>query len=220
MRAAIGALSILLIFASAVPAGAITRRSGYRNIEHPFFARTAISGYFGAGVAVGEFSSPLDGDGNEDSPTFDWSAEIEHFFAPGVSLGLNVTHSSYNDKKLGSELKTNLSTFAGFLRYVIDTGGPVYPYVRFGVGSMQVEFETPEGRDEADHSASIHVGGGGIYMLGDYVSLNAQVTYNFGFTQDSVVGDPIVIDNQNTVQVVGFDVQYWSFAGGISVYFP
>jgi len=209
-----------LICALAVPAGAITRRSSYRASEHPFFARTAVTGYFGTGIAVGEFSSNKDGDGNEDSPAFDWSAEIEHFFAPGLSIGFNITHSSYDDKTYGADLKTNLSTFAGFLRYVIDTGGPAYPFLRLGMGSMEVEFETPDTRDEADHAASLHVGGGGIFMLGDYVSLNAQAMYTFGFTDEAAVGDVIVVDNEQVVQVVGFDVEYWTFAAGVSVYFP
>jgi hypothetical protein len=216
MRAVTGALSFIVICLASTPSAALTRRSS----DHPFFARTAVSGYFGAGVAVGEFASDKDGDGNEESGAFDWSAEIEHFFSPGVSVGFNITHTSYADKDFGDDLKTNLSTFGGFLRYVIDTRGPAYPYMRLGFGSMEVEFETPDARDEADHAGSIHVGGGGIFMLGDYASLNASVLYTFGFTDDVAVGDIIVIDDEEVVQVVGFDVQYWTFAAGVSFYFP
>jgi len=218
MRRKIGALLTagVLTVACAVPSSAITRRS----VDHPFFARTALSGYFGAGVAVGEFSSNKDGDGNEESPAFDWSAEIEHFVYPGLSLGFNISHTSYDDKDLGADLKTNLSIFGGYLRYVIDTGGPAYPFLRFGLGSMEVEFEDPYTRDESDHSASVNVGGGGLFMIGDYVSLNASILYTFGFTDDTIVGDVIEQDGESVVQIVGFDVEYWTFAGGVSVYFP
>jgi hypothetical protein len=216
MRLVAGALSLLIIVISATPSAAIRRHRS----EHPFFARTAVSGYFGAGVAVGEFSSEKDGDGNHESGAFDWSAELEHFFAPGVSVGLNISHTSYDDKDFGGDLQTNIRIFGGFLRYVIETPGPVYPFLRLGVGSMEVEFEDAVSRVESDHSGSLHAGGGAVAMIGDYVSLNASVGYTFGFTDDAVVGDVVVLEDEEVVQVVGFDVQYWTFAAGVSVYFP
>lgn len=219
MRTALTALTLLIILAAADPAAAIRRG----RVDHPFFARTAVSGYFGAGVAVGEFSNEKLG--NHESGAFDWSAEIEHFFAPGISLGFNLTHTSYEDKDFGSILKTNLSSFGGFIRYVIETPGPAYPFLRFGVGSMEVEFEDeldPEFPEivESERSVTVNVGGGGVFMLGDYISLNASVLYTFGFTDDAVVEGIVEVDGEEFLQVVGFDVQYWTFAGGVSVYFP
>lgn len=216
MRHLTGALCLLIIITSALPAAAIRRQRG----EHPFFARTALSAYFGAGVPVGEFSSKKEGEGNEEGGAFDWSAELEHFFAPGLSAGVNLSHTSYDDKTYGGQLKTNLNIFGGFLRYVIQTPGPVYPYVRFGVGSMQVEFETPDRRDKSDRVSSLHTGAGAIAMVGDHVSINGQVVYTFGFSDDAVVGEPYLVGDVRTVDVVGFDVQYWTFSGGVSVYFP
>ena len=193
---------------TADPAEALRR---WRS-EHPFMARTAVSGYLGTGVAVGEFSSDLEGDGNHESGALDWSVEIEHFFAPGFSVGLNVTHTSYDDKDFGEDLKTNISVIGGFLRYVIDAGGPVYPFVRFGFGSMEVEFEDTVERFEADNSGSIHLGGGAVVMVGDHVSLNGSALYTFGNTDEAYLPEFDAI--------VGFDVEYWTFAGGVSVYFP
>jgi hypothetical protein len=219
MRAGLAALTLLIILSAANPAAAIRRG----RIDHPFFARTAVSGYIGGGIAVGEFSNEILG--NHESGAFDWSAEIEHFFAPGVSLGFNITHTSYDDKEYGSVLKTNLSAFGGFLRYVVDTPGPAYPFLRFGVGSMEVEFEDkldPEFPEivESERAVSLSVGGGGVFMVGDYVSLNASVLYTFGFTDEAVVEGIVEVDGEEFIPVVGFDVQYWTFAGGVSVYFP
>jgi hypothetical protein len=205
-----------LIVSAATPSEAIRRQRS----SHPFFQRTALSGFFGVGVAVGEFASEKDGDGRHESGAFDWSAELEHYFAPGLSLGGNISHTTYDDKIFGDALQTNLSIFGVFVRYVVETPGPVYPFVRFGVGSMEVEFEDEFTRDESEHSGSINVGGGALAMLGDYVSLNASAQYTFGFTDDAILDDLIIIDGEETAQRVGFDVQYWTFAAGVSVYFP
>jgi hypothetical protein len=214
MRILTGFLCLVVIIAAASPSQALRRH----RVDHPFYDRAALSGYFGTGVAVGEFSSEKDGDGNHESGAFDWSAEIEYFAAPGLALGLNVSHTSYDDKDF--DIKTNISVFGGFLRYVIETPGPVYPFLRFGFGSMEVEFEDPFTRFEADHAGTINVGGGGIAMLGRHVGVNASLLYTFGFTDDAHVGEPFEEDGETVVEIVGFDVQYWTFAAGVSVYFP
>lgn len=216
MRQIIGALCVLVIVAAATPADAIRRQRS----THPFFARTAVSGYFGSGIAVGEFSSEKLGDGNHESPAFVWSAELEHYFAPGLSIGGNLSHSSWEDKELGAALQTNLRLFGVFLRYVVETPGPVFPFLRFGVGSMEVEFEDELERLEADHSGCIEVGGGAMARLGEHVTLNAAARYTFGFTDDALVDQIIIIDGEETAQRVGFDVQYWTFGAGVSLYFP
>jgi hypothetical protein len=215
MRFATGALCLLIICTVASPSLALRRQTS----THPFFNRTAVTGYFGAGIPVGEFSSEKDGDGNHESGAFDWSAELEYFFGPGVSVGVNLSHTQYEDKTF-SDLMTNVSIFGAFLRYVVETPGPVYPYLRFGVGSMEIEFEDDVYRVEADHSGSVHVGGGGIAMIGDYVSLNGQILYTFGFTDDAIVNELVEIDGEEVYPNVGFDTQYWTFAAGVSVYFP
>jgi hypothetical protein len=216
MRQAIGALCLLFIVTAATPSEAIRRQRS----SHPFFARTAVSGFFGPGVAVGEFSSSKDGDGRQDSPAFVWSAEIEHYFAPGLSIGGDLSHSSWDDKLYGDALKTNLRMFGVFVRYVVETPGPVYPFFRFGAGSMEVEFENETERVEADHAGSINVGGGAMARLGDYLTLNASARYTFGFTDDALLEEAVIIDGEETAQRVGFDVQYWTFNAGVSVYFP
>jgi hypothetical protein len=215
MRILAGFLCLVVVVSSASPSLALRRQ----RVDHPFYDRAALSVYLGAGVAVGEFSSDKDGDGNHESGAFDWSAEIEYFATPGFSLGLNVTHSTWDDKDL--PLETNISAFGGFLRYVIDTPGPVYPFLRFGIESMEVEFEDAFERFESEHAGAINVGGGGIAMLGRYVSLNASLLYTHGFTDDAQVGDAYEDeDGTLVVEIVGFDVQYWTFAAGVSVYFP
>lgn len=213
MRTSIGALLAALLLTAAVPASALTRYSS----SHPFFARTAVSGIFGVGVPVGEFSSSRNGDGNHKAGAFDWSAEIEHYFMPGLSLGVALSHTTYTDKTYG-DLKTNLSLFGAFLRYVIDTGGPAYPFMRVGAGTVEVKFEDPTTRSESDHAGTVQVGGGGLFMLGRNVSIDASAMYTFGFTDNTPVDDPTA--DPNTLVVVGFDVQYWTFAGGLTIYFP
>lgn len=216
MRYTIGALCLLIIVAAAAPGEAIRRQRS----SHPFFARTAVSGSFGAGVAVGEFSSEKDGDGNHESGAFDWSAELEHYFAPGLSIGGNISHTSYDDKTYGDALQTNISIFGAFMRYVVQTPGPVFPFLRFGVGSMKVEFEDAVSRVKSDRSGTVFAGGGALARLGDYISLNASAQYTFGFTDDAIVDEVVIIDGEEVAQRVGFDVQYWTFAAGVSLYFP
>ena len=66
-------LLIIVIVMAAVPSMALRRHS----VDHPFFNRTAVSGYFGSGIPVGEFSSEKIGDGNHESGAFDVQARLD-----------------------------------------------------------------------------------------------------------------------------------------------
>ena len=73
MRLALGSLSLVLALALATPSFAVTRTR-----STPLLGRTALSGYFGLGVPVGDFSSQAPGMGNHDTPGYTWAVEIEN----------------------------------------------------------------------------------------------------------------------------------------------
>lgn len=175
--------------------------------------RTAVSGYLGAGLPVGVFASgEIDGDGNEKAWPLDWTVEVEHFAGPTWSLGFSAAHTSYQDKTF-DDLYTNLSTYSGFLRLVVPSNTVVRPYFRAGMGAVQVEFEkTGEYRVDADYSFSLQAGAGLLWLPQRWLGLNAQVLYYWGSTEDAYIAEADAI--------VGFDVQYFAFAGGVSLFFP
>ena len=216
MRKLLLPIHFLLIVAVSTPAFALTRFVQ----DNPFFRRTALSGNVGAGIPVGEFSSSRPGDGNHDLGAVDWSADLEHYFGRNISLGLTVSGSTYEDKNGGildvdGNLRfgeTSISTFGGFLRYVAVNQTPIHPFLRLGVGSVAVQFQDPQERFRSNRAGTLHAGAGLFAILSDYVALNGQIMYNQGFTENAYIPD-------NDTRV-GFDIKYWAFTGGVSIFFP
>jgi opacity protein-like surface antigen len=181
-----------------------------RVTDSPFMHRTAVGGLVGVGVPIGDFGDQAYG--NHKSGGLDWSVEFEHYFGPFFSLGLNFTAGVYEDEEFGGDLKTKLNTFGGYLRYVIVTPSDLYPFLKFGVGSMEVEFDSPEENVDSEHSASIVLGAGVIWMVTDNISINGQTAFTRGWTEDAYI--------RAADAIVGFDVSHWTFDAGLSIYFP
>jgi hypothetical protein len=207
MKLAIGVVQILLFLLITQPSHAVSRHYFTRS---PFDGRTAVGGFMGVGLPVGDFS---DGRlGNHDAGGLDWSLEVEHYFGSNFSLGFSFTAGSYDDKDFGDELQTNLNTFGGYFKYVFVTNAQVHPFLRFGLGSMEVEFDSDEEIVDASRSEALNIAGGIVWMLHDNVSVNGQATYTHGWTEDAYISEADAI--------VGFDVSYWALDFGVSVYFP
>jgi opacity protein-like surface antigen len=200
-------LTVAALVTAAAPALAV------RTIARPLLLnRTAVSGYLGAGLPVGEFSDSRDGYGNHASWPLDWAAEIEYFAGRTWSIGFSYAASTYEDKT-DPALETALDTYTVFIRVVVPTASPVRPYLRAGMGGVSLQFLDPEARYKADSAFSFQVGGGLIWLPARWLGLNAQALYYNGSTSDAYLKDV-----PNTV--VGFDVQYWAFSGGVSLFFP
>ncbi len=193
--------------ACSEPAGAVVRRVAPPLLWH----RTAVSGFYGAGLPVGEFADSREGDGNHEKEAPDWAVEIEHFASRTVSIGFSIANTTYTDKTF-PDLETKLSTYSGFLRAVVPTGSAVRPYVRGGIGSVQVEFQDPTTRVDAEYAWSFQFGGGLLWLPVRWLGLNAQALYYLDSTENSYIAE-------NNI-VVGFDCTYWAFAGGVSLFFP
>lgn len=178
------------------------------------YHRTAVSGYYGYGFPVGEFADSREGYGNHESKAPDWAVEIEHFAGRTASLGFSIANTTYEDKS-DSTLETQLSTLSGFVRIVVPTATVVRPYLRFGMGGVQVEFLDPLTREDSDWSFSIQGGGGLLWLPARWLGINAQALYYYGSTDDAVV-----YTTPTEVVVVGFDTSYWAFSAGVSLFFP
>jgi len=207
MRITVLLLAALAALVPPTASEAITRYSQ----ENPFYRRSALSVYAGYGLPVGEFADDRDGDGNHESGALDWSVEIEHFFAPRTSIGAMVVNSTWQDKSI-PDLETDLTAFAGFLRYVIVSRAAIHPYLRLAFGGQTVQFQDSTARYKANSAFMVQAGGGLIFVLLDHLSANAQLAYTQGFAEDSYVRD---LD-----AIVGFDTKYWTLSGGLSIYFP
>jgi len=194
------------VLLAAQPSQAISRHV----IDSPFMDRTAVGGLVGTGVPIGDFSDQAYG--NHKSGGLDWSVEFEHYFGPSFSLGVNFTAGVYEDEEFGEDLKTKLNTFGGYLKYVVVTPSVLHPYFKFGIGSVEVEFDSPEENVDSEHSASIVLGAGVIWMITDNISINGQTAFTRGWTEDAYIREADAI--------VGFDVSHWTFDAGLSVYFP
>ena len=181
--------------------------------------RTAVSGYAGGALPVGEFSDSRPGYGNHADWPLDWAAEIEYFFGRTWSLGFSIANSTWQDKD-DPLLETDLDTYSGFLRVVIPTASAVRPYLRAGMGGVDLEFLDVDERFEAESSFSFHVGGGLLWLPARWMGISAQALYYDGSTDDAYVDGFYDIDGNPVYTVVGFDVQYWSFTGGLSFFFP
>jgi hypothetical protein len=177
--------------------------------------RTAVSGYLGKGLPVGEFSDERPGFGNEKEGAIDWAVEIEHFVGHTTSIGFSYANTEYEDKDLGDSLKTKVNTASGFVRVVIPTATAIRPYLRFGMGGVQVEFLDPVSREDSEWEFSIQAGGGLLWLPSRWLGLSAQALYYHGNTDDSVV----FATSDETV-VVGFNTEYWAFSAGVSLFFP
>lgn len=179
------------------------------------FQRTAVSGYLGKGLPVGEFSDSREGFGNEASGAIDWAVDIEHFVGHTTSIGFSYANTEYNDKDLGDSLKTKVSTASGFIRVVVPTATAIRPYLRFGMGGVQVEFLDPTSREDSEWEFSLQAGGGLLWLPTRWMGLSAQALYYHGDTSDSVV-----YATPDQTVVVGFNVEYWAFSAGLSLFFP
>lgn len=177
--------------------------------------RTAVSGYLGKGLPVGEFSDSREGFGNQKEGAIDWAVEIEHFVGHTTSIGFSYANTEYEDKDLGDSLKTKVNTASGFIRVVIPTATAIRPYLRFGMGGVQVEFLDPVSREDSEWEFSLQAGGGLLWLPTRWLGLSAQALWYHGDTNDSVV-----FATPDETVVVGFDTEYWAFSAGVSLFFP
>jgi len=204
---------LLAAFAAALadPAAAVVRQA-----PRPLlYQRTAVSGFMGGGLPVGEFESERPGDGNHQEafewPPTDWAVEIEHFVGRTSSLGFSYANSTFQDKTY-PELETHLSTYSGFVRVVVPTATAVRPYLRFGMGGVQVQFQDNQARVDAEYEFSLQAGAGLLWLPSRWIGINAQALYYYGATEDAYIAE------NNTI--VGFSTKYFSFGGGLSLFFP
>jgi hypothetical protein len=108
-----------------------------------------------------------------------------------------------------------VSTASGFIRVVVPTATAIRPYLRFGMGGVQVEFLDPTSRVSADWKFSIQAGGGLLWLPSRWLGLSAQALYYHGDTSNAVVSA-----TADQTVVVGFNVEYWAFSAGMSLFFP
>jgi opacity protein-like surface antigen len=206
-RSMLWAFVALVAMTAADPASAVVRR-----VQPPLlYQRTAVSGFIGLGYPVGEFASDLEGDGNHESEAPDWAVEIEHFAGRTTSIGFSAANTTYQDKTF-PELETHLSTYSGFVRVVIPTSTAIRPYLRFGMGGVQVQFQDDVTRVDSEYEFSMQAGAGLLWLPWRWVGLNAQALYYYGDTEDAYISE------NNTI--VGFDAKYFAFSAGLSLFFP
>lgn len=191
-------------------AEAVTRRS----LPPLLYQRTAVSGYLGKGLPMGQFADSREGYGNHADGAIDWAVEIEHFAGRTASIGFSVANTRYEDKDDAS-LETQVRTYSGFVRVVVPTGTAIRPYLRFGMGGVQLEFLDPVSREDSDYEFSLQGGGGLLWLPVRWLGLSAQALYYHGDTNDSVVFTTV-----DEIVVVGFDTEYWAFTAGVSLFFP
>lgn len=222
MRTALGILAVLATFAVSYPAQALSRYAS----DGPFYERTAFSTHVGAGLPIGDFRDEKFGD-HENG--LDWYLDLEHFFGVDYSFGLTFGSASFDDRVLGDSLTTNVRTFGVFFRYVfVQPHAALHPYMRFGLSSMRVQFEEvvlvdendPGAgsfavKDDAESQGALVIAAGATLTLGSNLALDGALTYHRGFTQNAIVTSAVFEPT-----IVGFDVQYFSFNVGLSVYFP
>ena len=205
MKTAIGVICLVCGLIAVQPAFAISLVL----VDSPFEDRSSVGGHIGVGVPNGQFGSV--NNGNHESGGLDWALELEHYFGLETSLGFYFASGTYDDKEFGDELQTKLNTFGGFFRYVFILQGEVYPFIRFGLGGMEVEFDSVEENVDAERSASVDIGGGAIWMVNDNIGIKGQAVYTHGWTEEAYISAADAI--------VGFDVSYWAFDVGIGFYF-
>lgn len=205
------ATAALLTAALAPTADAVTRRS----LPPLLYQRTAVSGYLGKGLPVGEFGDERPGFGNHEAGAIDWAVEIEHFAGRTTSIGFSVANTTYDDQTFGDSLQTQVTTLSGFVRVVVPSGTQIRPYLRFGMGGVQLEFLDPLTREDSDWEFSLQAGGGLIWLPARWLGLSAQALYYHGDTDDSVI-----YATPDELVVAGFDTSYWTFSAGVSLFFP
>ena len=207
---------VLICAALLVVLAAPASRAVVRRTPPPLlWQRTAVSGYLGKGLPVGEFADSREGFGNQKEGAIDWAVEIEHFVGHTASIGFSYANTEYEDKTLGDSLKTKVNTASGFIRVVIPTATRIRPYLRFGMGGVQVEFLDPTSREDSEWEFSLQAGGGLLWLPSRTLGLSAQALYYHGDTNDSVV-----FATPDQTVVVGFDTEYWAFSAGVSLFFP
>jgi hypothetical protein len=219
MRLALGLLQLLLIISLAIPAHALKR---YK--KPPLLGRTVISAYAGASEPLDEFgrrSTWVDAHGsstggNHDTPGYNGMLELEHYFSPNVSLGFVYGQGRYDDRDAGDTLQTHTASYGGFLRIAAVTSGSIIPFLKLGLSSMRVEFDSPYEFVRSTYSPAFEGGAGFMLMLGRHLSLNGAVTYTYGWTRDALVNTQF----SDKPVAVGFDVSYWGVMGGVSLFFP
>jgi hypothetical protein len=138
--------------------------------------------------------------------------ELEHYFSPNVSIGFSYNQGRYDDIDLADTLQTHTVAFGGFLRFTTSNVGAVHPFVKIGLSSMRVEFDSPEEFVRSNYSAAFDAGAGLVLLMGRHLSLNGALVYTYGWTSDAYIASADAI--------VGFDVSYWGAMAGVSLYFP
>jgi hypothetical protein len=83
------------------------------------------------------------------------------------------------------------------------------------MGGVQVEFLDPTSRVSADWKFSVQAGGGLLWLPSRWLGLSAQALYYHGDTSNAVV-----YATADQTVVVGFNVEYWAFSAGMSLFFP
>lgn len=206
MKIVFGTIQLILLLIVNPASHAVTRHV----YDGPFRGRTAVSTYLGIGVPIGEFSDERNG--NHKAGGLDWSLGIEHYFDPNSSIGFSYSAARYDDKEFGDALRTRLNTFFGYFKYTFVTRTNAHPFIRLGLGSVEVEFDSDIENVDAEFVGAFNLGGGVAVMLGDNFSVNGMAYWAYGWTDDAFIREADAI--------VGFDVSYWAFDVGVSVYFP
>jgi opacity protein-like surface antigen len=184
------------------------------------YQRVAVTGFYGAGLPVGVFASDdLPGDGNHKSGAVDWTVDLEYFAARTTSIGFSIANTTYQDKTLGDSLETHISTYSGFLRIVMPTATAVRPYLRLGMGGVQVQFQDWNQRVDSEWEFSFQGGAGLLWLPSRWIGINAQALYYYGNTKESIFWE-IPPDADGRLTEVGFDTQYFAFSAGLSLFFP
>jgi len=196
-----------IVLTHTAPADAVVRRSG----QPLFLNRAAITVYYGAGLPVGDFSDESPGYGNHEEWAPDGAAEIEYFVSRTASIGFTAARTTYQDKTF-PELETRLSTYGGFFRVVLPTATAVRPYLRAGIGGVEVQFQDNDTSADAEMETSFQVGGGLLWLPARWLGLSGQILYCFSDTDDAYI-----MENDT---IVGFDTEYFVFAAGVSLFFP
>lgn len=124
-------------------------------------------------------------------------------FAAEASITFHQNHYENGDVVV-TQFPLQLTAFL----YPIPVG-PIRPYILGGVGwyRTRIDYSGALGSIPDDHQNIFgeHLGAGAELMLGDRVSLNADVRYIFL--------------NPDTAQVIGEDFNYWQIAFGVNFFF-
>jgi len=195
----------LFVAGFSTPAKALRYRSG-----DPLLNKLVLSLFAGGGIPLGDFHRRTRG--NHEAGGADVALEVEWYPTREFSLGLAVWGGLYDDRRFGDALQTDITIVGGFVKYTVRTETDVYPYLKLGVGSAELEFDDAGLLFEVDTALALLAGAGVMWRVSDLVSVNGQVTYNYAFTEDKDI--PALFPPS----VVSFDTQYIGINVGVSFF--